>query len=59
VDTDTVEAIISGQESAVDACVSLCAEGPELANVHRVRVAEALPPEEPIFVRRASVTSLR
>jgi acylphosphatase len=58
-DSDTVEAVISGPEEAIDLCVQRCWRGPSLADVTDIRVTETPPPAEPGFLRRSSITSRR
>jgi acylphosphatase len=47
-----VEALLSGEEAAVDAVVAACHRGPNLARVEMVRVEPGDPPGEPGFHRR-------
>lgn len=56
---DTIEAVLSGEDDAVDNCVELCRHGPSLAKVSQVCVTETTAPEEPFFIRRNSIASHR
>jgi acylphosphatase len=50
-----VEAVLSGEDDAVDACVHLCWQGPALARVSHVGITETAAPEASFFTRRSSV----
>jgi acylphosphatase len=56
---DTVEAVISGPTEAVDLCIQRCWQGPALAAVANITIAEAAPPAETGFARRSSIRSHR
>ena len=47
----TVEALVGGEEAAVQALLSACRRGPPLAAVHDITEEFADPPEEPGFRR--------
>jgi len=49
-----VEALVAGDEAAVQALLTACRAGPRLARVDRIIEEFAEPPEEPGFVRRPS-----
>ena len=51
----TVEALVAGEEAAVQALLSACRRGPALALVHEITEEFAEPPEEPGFLRLPSV----
>ena len=53
--TGAVEAVVAGEDKAVDDCVRLCWQGPPLADVSDVRVTETALPSETGFIRRRSV----
>ncbi len=55
---DTVEALIAGDPAAVEECLHACRLGPPAAAVHTIVDRIADPPEEPGFIKRASVPSL-
>ena len=59
VGTDIVEAVLSGENDAVDSCVGLCRHGPSLAKVSHISITEATAPEAPGFVKRSSTASHR
>jgi len=48
---DTVEALVAGEEAAVQALLSACRRGPLLALVIDITEEFADPPEEPGFLR--------
>ena len=48
----TVEALVDGEEGAVQALLSACRLGPAMARVTRITEEFANPPEEPGFQRR-------
>lgn len=48
----TVEALLAGEEAAVQAVLMACRRGPPLAHVERIDERFAEPPEEPGFRRR-------
>ncbi len=58
-DHDTVEAVICGEDGAVDQCVNLCRRGPVSAKVDAINITNTPPPSEAGFVRRSSVFSQR
>ena len=58
-DHNTVEAVICGEDSAVDQCVNLCRRGPVSAKVNAINITNTPPPSESGFVRRGSVFSQR
>ena len=47
-----VEALVAGDEAAVQALLTACRAGPRAARVARITEDFAEPPEEPVFVRR-------
>ena len=52
---DGVEALISGDPGAVQACLQACRRGPRLAAVESITEKIAGPPAGPGFVKRASL----
>jgi acylphosphatase len=56
--TDKVEALIAGDTGAVEECLRNCRLGPPAAAVHTIIDNIADPPEEPGFIKRASIASL-
>lgn len=52
---DAVEALISGDPGAVQACLQACRRGPRMASVQNITEKIAEPPAEPGFVKRASL----
>ncbi len=51
----TVEALVAGEEAAVQALLTACRRGPPLARVDRIVETLAEPPEEPGFHKRPTV----
>src|SRR5579885_1257560 len=51
----TVEALVSGETSAVEAFVAACMKGPQGSQVKNVDLFRAEPPEEKGFHRRPSL----
>jgi acylphosphatase len=47
----TVEALLAGEEDAVQAVLMACRRGPPLARVERIEERFDEPPEEPVFRR--------
>ena len=50
-----VEALLSGDDDAVDAVLAACDRGPPYARVASIAATECEPADEPIFRRLASV----
>ena len=50
-----VEALLSGDEAAVQSLLTACRRGPTLARVDRIEESFAEPPEEPGFIRRETM----
>lgn len=50
----SVEALLAGEEAAVQAVLSACRRGPPLARVERIEESFADPPEGPGFLRLPS-----
>ena len=48
----TVEALVAGEEAAVQALLSACRRGPAMAQVSEITEEFADPPDEPGFVQR-------
>jgi acylphosphatase len=51
----SVEALVAGETPAVEELVRACRRGPRLATVTTINEEMAEPPENPGFVRRASI----
>jgi acylphosphatase len=51
----TVEALLAGEEDALNAVLTACRRGPPLARVTSIEEHFAEPPEEPGFSKRASL----
>lgn len=52
---DTVEALVAGDTEAVEECLRACRRGPPMAAVDSITDTHAEPPDEPGFVKRASL----
>ena len=50
----SVEALVGGEEGAVQALITACRRGPPLARVDRITETLAEPPEAPGFEKRPS-----
>ncbi len=50
-----VEAVLAGEEPAIEAVLLLCRRGPPLAQVSDIVESFCEPPEEPGFVRRPTL----
>lgn len=51
----TVEALLAGEEDALNAVLTACRRGPTLARVESIDEQFADPPAEPGFQKRASI----
>ncbi|UPY36227.1 acylphosphatase [Sediminicoccus sp. KRV36] len=50
----TLEALLAGEEDALNAVLTACRRGPPLARVERIEESFAEPPAGPGFIRRPS-----
>jgi acylphosphatase len=51
----SVEALIAGEENAVEDCIRACRRGPRLASVDQMEEGVADPPENHRFIMRPTV----
>ncbi len=56
-DHNTVEAVICGEDDAVDQCINLCRHGPASAKVSAINITNTPPPNQTGFVRRGSAST--
>ncbi len=52
----TVEAVISGQQADIQACLTACQDGPPSADVTRIERTPCAPPVSPRFEKKTTAT---